>query len=111
MADIVAMRDCEDGIADQVAVYQKRRDVPCDGLRKMDWDVEPGKAGMFKSPPAPLSWKSESNMLRDTAFSPPRKYHWRMLRISLASTPSGVGPGYFLTTWPDLLTRKETGII
>ena len=49
IAGIVAMRDCEDGIAEQVAVYQKRRDVMCDGLKKMGmgWEVEPCKAGMF----------------------------------------------------------------
>lgn len=47
VAGIVAMRDCEDTISEQVAVYQKRRDVLCDGLLKMGWEVEVPKAGMF----------------------------------------------------------------
>lgn len=47
VAGIVAMRDCEDKIVEQVQVYQKRRDVMCEGLRKMGWAVEPPKAGMF----------------------------------------------------------------
>lgn len=47
VAGIVAMRDCEDTISEQVAVYQKRRDVLCDGLVKMGWEVEVPKAGMF----------------------------------------------------------------
>ena len=47
VAGIVAMRDCEDTISEQVAVYQKRRDVICDGLVKMGWEVEVPKAGMF----------------------------------------------------------------
>lgn len=47
VAGIVAMRDCEDTIPEQVVVYQKRRDVLCDGLRKMGWEVETPKAGMF----------------------------------------------------------------
>jgi len=47
VAGIVAMRDCEPDIAEQVEVYQKRRDVLCDGLTKMDWQVEIPKAGMF----------------------------------------------------------------
>lgn len=47
VAGIVAMRDCDDNIAEQVAVYQKRRDVLCDGLVKMGWEVEIPKAGMF----------------------------------------------------------------
>lgn len=47
VAGIVAMRDCDDKIAEQVEVYQKRRDVLCDGLRKMGWEVDTPKAGMF----------------------------------------------------------------
>jgi alanine-synthesizing transaminase len=47
VAGIVAMRDCDDTIGEQVEVYQKRRDLLCDGLRKMGWDVDVPKAGMF----------------------------------------------------------------
>lgn len=47
VAGIVAMRDCDDSITEQVAVYQKRRDVLCDGLVRMGWDVHVPKAGMF----------------------------------------------------------------
>lgn len=54
VAGIVAMRDCDDSILEQSAIYQKRRDVMCDGLVRMGWDVEYPKAGMFlwvKIPP------------------------------------------------------------
>ncbi len=47
VAGIVAMRDCDENIVEQVKVYQKRRDVLCEGLRKMGWEVEVPKAGMF----------------------------------------------------------------
>ena len=47
VAGIVAMRDCDDDISEQVQVYQNRRDVLCDGLIRMGWDVETPKAGMF----------------------------------------------------------------
>lgn len=47
VAGIVAMRDCEDAIKEQVDVYSKRRDVLCDGLVRMGWEVEIPKAGMF----------------------------------------------------------------
>jgi alanine-synthesizing transaminase len=47
VAGIVAMRDCDDTIAEQVEVYQRRRDVLCEGLSKMGWDVTVPKAGMF----------------------------------------------------------------
>ncbi len=54
IAGIVAMRDCDDDIAEQAAAYQKRRDVLCDGLVRMGWEVTIPKAGMFlwvKIPP------------------------------------------------------------
>jgi alanine-synthesizing transaminase len=47
VAGIVAMRDCDDSINEQVAVYQKRRDVLCEGLTRMGWQVDVPKAGMF----------------------------------------------------------------
>jgi alanine-synthesizing transaminase len=47
IAGIVAMRDCDDDIAEQAAAYQKRRDVLCDGLVRMGWEVTVPKAGMF----------------------------------------------------------------
>ncbi len=47
IAGIVAMRDCDDNIKEQVALYQNRRDVLCDGLSRMNWEVEVPKAGMF----------------------------------------------------------------
>jgi len=47
VAGIVAMRDCEDSIREQVEVYQKRRDVLCEGLERMGWTVDRPKAGMF----------------------------------------------------------------
>lgn len=47
VAGIVAMRDCDDSIIEQASVYQNRRDVMCDGLARMGWEVEIPKAGMF----------------------------------------------------------------
>lgn len=47
VAGIVAMRDCDDNISEQAEVYQSRRDILCDGLVRMGWEVEIPKAGMF----------------------------------------------------------------
>lgn len=47
VAGIVAMRDCDDQIKEQVEIYQKRRDFFCEGLTKMGWEVDIPKAGMF----------------------------------------------------------------
>lgn len=47
VSGIVALRECEDDIVQQVAIYQNRRDVLCRGLEAMGWEVTPPKAGMF----------------------------------------------------------------
>ena len=47
IAGIIALRDCDDTIPKQVAIYQSRRDTLCSGLQRMGWDVEPPGAGMF----------------------------------------------------------------
>jgi len=47
IAGIVAMRDCDDDISEQAAAYQDRRDVLCEGLVRMGWEVDIPKAGMF----------------------------------------------------------------
>jgi len=47
IASIVALRDCGDFIEKQAKIYEKRRDVLCDGLTALGWDVEKPKASMF----------------------------------------------------------------
>ncbi|HPQ60825.1 MAG TPA: aminotransferase class I/II-fold pyridoxal phosphate-dependent enzyme [Syntrophales bacterium] len=47
IAAIVALRDCGDFIEEQVKIYEKRRDVLCDGLNALGWPVEKPKASMF----------------------------------------------------------------
>ncbi len=47
VAGIIALRDCDDTIMDQVNLYQSRRDTLCSGLERMGWDINPPGAGMF----------------------------------------------------------------
>ena len=47
IAGIIAMRDCEKDITEQNARYQSRRDVVCEGLRRIGWQVETPRASMF----------------------------------------------------------------
>ena len=47
IASIIAMRHCEKDIEAQNAKYQLRRDVVCDGLKRLGWEVEPPRASMF----------------------------------------------------------------
>ena len=56
IAGIVAMRDCEPDIASQAMLYQSRRDVMCEGLMRMGWEVDVPKAGMFVWVRIPNPW-------------------------------------------------------
>ncbi len=47
IASIIAMRHCEDEIHEQNAKYQSRRDVVCEGLKRLGWETEVPRASMF----------------------------------------------------------------
>ncbi|HON90519.1 MAG TPA: aminotransferase class I/II-fold pyridoxal phosphate-dependent enzyme [Sedimentisphaerales bacterium] len=47
IAGIIAMRHCDKDIDAQNAKYQSRRDVVCDGLQRLGWQVEKPRASMF----------------------------------------------------------------
>jgi len=47
IASIIAMRHCEDEIQRQAAIYQSRRDVVVEGLRRIGWEVESPRGSMF----------------------------------------------------------------
>ncbi|MBF0377612.1 MAG: aminotransferase class I/II-fold pyridoxal phosphate-dependent enzyme [Desulfamplus sp.] len=47
IAGIIALRDCDHTIPEQVALYQARRDTLCSGLERIGWKVTPPGAGMF----------------------------------------------------------------
>lgn len=47
IAGIIALRECDDDIVAQNKIYQLRRDVVCDGLTKLGWEVEKPRATMF----------------------------------------------------------------
>lgn len=56
IAAIVAMRHCDAAIESLAAEYQRRRDVLCDGLERLGWDIERPKAGMFVWAKIPEPW-------------------------------------------------------
>ncbi|SCX80315.1 aminotransferase class I/II-fold pyridoxal phosphate-dependent enzyme [Desulfoluna spongiiphila] len=62
-AGIVALRDCEANITEQVEVYLKRRDTMCDVLRRMDWEVDAPKAGMFLWVKIPERYKNSQDSM------------------------------------------------
>ena len=59
IAAIVALRHGEEARLAQVAEYQMRRDVLVDGLRRLGWEVETPRAGMFAWAKIPEPWATE----------------------------------------------------
>ncbi len=58
VAAIVALRHGEEGRQAQVAEYQGRRDAMVRGLRRIGWEPETPRAGMFVWTPMPEPWRS-----------------------------------------------------
>jgi alanine-synthesizing transaminase len=56
IAAIVALRHTEAAVEAQAALYQNRRDVLVEGLRRVGWSVDPPKAGMFVWATIPQPW-------------------------------------------------------
>src|SRR5262245_38398853 len=63
IAAIVALRHGEEGRLAQVAEYQSRRDAMVRGLRRIGWEVEPPRAGMFVWADMPEPWKSQMSSI------------------------------------------------
>jgi alanine-synthesizing transaminase len=47
IAALVALRDCSGEIAGQAKIYERRRDVLCEGLTRAGWLINKPKGGMF----------------------------------------------------------------
>ncbi|MEN6451162.1 MAG: aminotransferase class I/II-fold pyridoxal phosphate-dependent enzyme [Thermoguttaceae bacterium] len=59
IAAILALRQTEAAVEAQAAIYQRRRDVLCEGLERIGWPVERPKASMFVWAKIPEPWASE----------------------------------------------------
>jgi len=63
IAAIVALRDTEAQVEAQSRLYQGRRDVLIDGLRRLGWEMEVPQAGMFVWAKIPEPWRSRMSTL------------------------------------------------
>ncbi len=63
IAAIVALRHTEAAVEAQSIIYQRRRDVLAEGLRRIGWDVDVPKAGMFLWTKVPEPWASEMDTM------------------------------------------------
>ena len=59
IAAIMALRHTDAAVEAQAAVYQKRRDVLCDGLERLGWPIARPKATMFVWAKIPEPWASQ----------------------------------------------------
>ena len=63
IAAIVAMRETENTVLKQCEIYQSRRDVLVNGLRRLGWKLESPKAGMFVWAEIPEPFRSSMSTM------------------------------------------------
>lgn len=63
IAAIVALRETEAEVERQSTIYQRRRDVLVEGLRRIGWDVQPPRAGMFVWTAVPEPYRSRMSTM------------------------------------------------
>jgi len=63
IAAIVAIRHTEAAVEAQAAMYQKRRDVLCQGLDRLGWNYQTPRAGMFVWAKIPDEWNSKMDSI------------------------------------------------
>ncbi len=59
IAAILALRRTEAAVEAQAAAYQRRRDVLCNGLKRLGWPIEKPKATMFLWAKIPSPWAEQ----------------------------------------------------
>jgi len=85
IAAIVALRHTDAAVEQQAAIYQRRRDVVCQGLARLGWDITPPRAGMFVWAKIPEPWASRMSAI---------EFAMKLLEeADVATSPgSGFGP-------------------
>lgn len=63
VAAIMALRHTDAAVEEQSRIYQSRRDVLVEGLRRIGWEVEPPKAGMFLWVKIPEHWSEKMSTI------------------------------------------------
>lgn len=63
IAAIVALRDTEAAVERQSEIYQGRRDILVEGLRRIGWQAQSPRAGMFVWAKIPDKWLQRMNTL------------------------------------------------
>ncbi|MBV6434192.1 MAG: Glutamate-pyruvate aminotransferase AlaC [Bryobacteraceae bacterium] len=83
IAAIIALRDCEEETVKIRNIYQKRRDVLIEGLRRAGWPVEPPKGSMFVWAPIPERFREMGSL----------EFSKLLLEKALTAVSPGIGFG------------------
>src|SRR6516164_844034 len=62
IASIIALRECEEDTKKICTVYQKRRDVLVNGLKRAGWHVEKPRGSMFLWAPVPEKYRAAGSL-------------------------------------------------
>jgi len=83
VAGIIALRDCRKYIEQQARIYQQRRDILCDGLKRIGWEVEKPRAAMFVWAPIKEKYRSMGSV----------EFSYKLLNEARVSVSPGVAFG------------------
>ena len=83
IASIIALRECEEETKKICHVYQKRRDVLIDGLRRAGWEVTPPRGTMFVWAPIPERYQAAGSL----------EFAKTLLEKALVAVSPGIGFG------------------
>ncbi len=63
VAAIMALRHTDAAVEAQSKVYESRRDILVDGLRRLGWEITPPRAGMFVWAKIPPRWTAQMDSM------------------------------------------------
>ena len=92
------------GRSPEPAIYQSRRDVLCEGLRRIGWDITPPRAGMFVWAKIPDAWAQRMDTidLRHEAC-------WKRPTWPPAPAAASARPAKAICGWPWWRTKTACG--
>jgi alanine-synthesizing transaminase len=85
VAAIAALEGPQDCVEEIRLMYQKRRDVLCDGLNALGWEVERPKATMFVWAPIPEPYRQMGSL----------EFSKKLLREAKVAISPGIGFGSY----------------
>jgi alanine-synthesizing transaminase len=85
VAAIAALEGPQDCVREISSRYQRRRDVLCDGLNAMGWEIEKPKATMFVWAPVPEQYREKGSL----------EFSKKLLREAKVAVSPGIGFGEY----------------